>query len=60
MIVKICTGTYNCADFKVIKTYTRRSAAVSFLKSIGYTYGDLLIPQTWTKQGTKYTLTLSK
>lgn len=59
MQARIYTGTYNCADYKVIKEYSRKGSAIKFLKSIGYTL-DVLMSGSWTNEGTKYTLTISE
>lgn len=59
MEIKITTGTYNTADYRVVKEYASPKSALKFLKTIGYTYNELS-NDSWNYYGTKYKLSISR
>ena len=58
MEILITTGTYNCADYRVIKRYVRAKSALNYIKSIGYPYGNLMTAR-WNYGGTQYFISIN-
>jgi hypothetical protein len=56
--ITISTGTYNCADYRIIKQFVNEKSAIKFLQSIGRKHIDLF-NDSWNFYGTNYKLTLN-
>ena len=59
MKIRITTGTYNTADYAVIREFKTEKPALKFLKKIGYPFDELL-NMNWSNSGTAYKLLMQR
>lgn len=55
--IRITTGTYNTSDYKVVKKYKSKRAALKFVQNIGYVFSELY-NGTWSHAGVSYNLSI--